>query len=254
MEKKSRRKCCGRLAHSIKEKFDSAAGKTTHSSYKCKCPWICWRMVSHELKNNNQLYHLFSVESVVAPRSLRLALLFLSVLTELAISAFFHDLSPSDESSSFDSETLTENFWVGLYSVVLTLVLMSLVGLALRIPSKWLKQLTSAASSRSVVPFPSFNKKLKIRLGLAFVVWFLLSGFLCLYLMGFCEIASGMKEEEWMTSSLISIAIDMSAFEVLPALLFASLGLLIVFCKMKWVMCGVVILETYRAVRNVVSL
>ena len=77
---------------------------------------------------------------------------------------------------------------------------------------------------------------------------------MCLYLIGFSYLASGEREEEWLTSSLISITIDMSAFEVVPAFLFALLGLFVVFCKMRCLMCGVVILEAYRAVRNVVSL
>ena len=199
-------------------------------------------MISTELKNNNQLYHLFCVDSVVTPRSLRLALLYLSILSEIAISALFHDLSPSDDSSAFDSESLTENFWVGLYSVVITLILMSLIGLTLRFPPKWSQELVTFSTSKSMNSFRSFEKRLGVRLAVAFTCWFFLSCLLCLYLVGFGEIANQPSKEEWLTSSLISLSIDMSAFEVLPAFLFACLGWLVVFCKMKCLMCGVVLL------------
>ena len=60
--------------------------------------------------------------------------------------------------------------------------------------------------------FSLMKKKLRVRLTLAFIFFFLLSGFFCLYLMGFSELANRKSEEDWLMSSFISIGIDMTAF------------------------------------------
>lgn len=74
------------------------------------------------------------------PRSLRLAVLYLGVLLEIAVCAFFFDLNEEPQSSSF-LDKLIENFWVSLYSVLLTAPLLLLVGLSHSLPHKWRKKL-----------------------------------------------------------------------------------------------------------------
>ena len=65
------------------------------------------------------------------PRTLRLLFFFLGLIVDLAICALFYDLSEDEEetSSVFSAETLSENFWVGLYTVLFSLPLMLCVSL-----------------------------------------------------------------------------------------------------------------------------
>ena len=90
---------------------------------------------------------------------------------------------------------------------------MSLVGLTLRFPVKWKRELETSSRSGSLrATFVSLKKKLRVRLAVAFVFFFLLSGFLSLFLVGFSQLASRESEEAWLVSSFISIGLDMTLF------------------------------------------
>ena len=55
-----------------------------------------------------------------------------------------------------------------------------------------------------------YRKKQRARIALTFALLFLLSCLLCLFIIGFSEVAHNL--EDWLISSFISIFIDMSAF------------------------------------------
>ena len=63
----------------------------------------------NELVTNNQIYNMFAINSRLVPRTLRLLFFFLGIIVELAICAFFYDLSSEEEaeSSAFALETLS---------------------------------------------------------------------------------------------------------------------------------------------------
>ena len=86
------------------------------------------------------------------------------------------------------------------------------------------------------------------------VLFALLSCFLCLYLIAFAHMASASMSKDWLVSSFISLAIDLVAFEAIPAFSVAVLGVLYFGCKWKCFMCLIMSIEGYRFVRNFVDL
>ena len=67
-------------------------------------------------------------------RCIRLSVVFFGVLTNIALCALFFNLEPIEDTFKF-WEKLDENFWVGLYSVLLSLPFSVLLVLSFRIPS-----------------------------------------------------------------------------------------------------------------------
>ncbi len=68
------------------------------------------------------------VTSALTPRSTHLLLLQLGVLLDFGLCAFFFDLE-SPAPSPFSLSALIGNFWVGLYSAIISLLPMSVVSL-----------------------------------------------------------------------------------------------------------------------------
>ena len=93
-----------------------------------------------------------------------------------------------------------------------------------------------------------------MRVCFGMVLFALLSCFLCLYLIAFACIASPSMNRDWLVSSLLSLAIDLVLFEVLAAVSVAFFGVLCLSCKMKCLLCFLVLIEGYRFVRNFVDL
>lgn len=102
------------------------------------------------MSSHNQIYQLFFGQSLFLSRSLRLLFLFLGLHLEFALCAFFFDLKEeegaSEEQSLFSYSSLVSNFWVGLYSILLTTPLMLLVSVCFRMNSKHTQTLASINS------------------------------------------------------------------------------------------------------------
>ena len=63
-----------------------------------------------------------------------LSFFFLGILLEICLNALFHNLQEEQADSSespFAYESMVENLWVGFYSVLITLVIMSILSLGL---------------------------------------------------------------------------------------------------------------------------
>ena len=58
---------------------------------------------------------------------------------------------------------------------------------------------------------------------------------------------------DWLVSSSVSIVIDLIAFEILPALFVAHIGLLYLGCKLRCFLWILVAIECYRFLRNFVD-
>ena len=71
--------------------------------------------------------------------------------------------------------------------------------------------------------------------------------------MAFGHVVSLRMQQEWVTSSGASLAIDLVAFEIAPALFFGSLALLILMCDCKCCLCSLVFLDLYRVFRNLAA-
>ena len=85
------------------------------------------------------------------------------------------------------------------------------------------------------------------------VLFALLSCFLCLYLICFAHIATASMSRDWLVSSLLSLVIDLVAFEALAAVSVAILGVLYLVCKVKCLLCLLGSIEGYRVIRSLVD-
>ena len=85
------------------------------------------------------------------------------------------------------------------------------------------------------------NQKCKIVIG--FVLVSLLVYFFLIYIICFCHIASKQMEQDWATSSAISISMDLVAMEILPAILVGGFGTIENKCRgrcgVMWLIVGV---------------
>ena len=85
------------------------------------------------------------------------------------------------------------------------------------------------------------------------VLFWAVSCFCFLYIIAFCEMATPSAQEEWLTSSALSIVVDLVFFEVLPALVVSGVGVVSLGCKWK---CGfflIFVIEGYRAICSFVG-
>ena len=129
-----------------------------------------------------------------------------------------------------------------------------LLALSFRTPSK-LKSKADEASS--VKEFNSILKearrKTRCRIGLGISLFVVISCFCCLYLIAFAHVANSQMSRDWLVSSSISILIDLIAFEFLPAIVVAHIGLLYFACKLKCLLWILTAIEGYRFLRNFVD-
>ena len=86
------------------------------------------------------------------------------------------------------------------------------------------------------------------------VLFAALSCFLCLYLIAFAHLASPSMSRDWLVSSLLSLVIDLVVFEAVAAMSVALFGVLYLGCKMKCLLCVLVLVEGYHFVRNFADL
>ena len=109
-----------------------------------------------------------------------------------------------------------------------------LLALSFRTPSK-LKSKADEASS--VKEFNSILKQARRKsrscIGLGISLFVVVSCFCCLYLIAFAHVANSQMSRDWLVSSSISIIIDLVAFELLPAIAVANIGLLYFGCKLR---------------------
>ena len=210
-------------------------------------------MAKREIGEKNMVLSLCGKTSPLYSRCVRLSVLLLGVLTDVAMCALFFNLEPIEDSFQF-WESLVENVWVGLYSVLLSVPPMVVVVLAFRIPSSVTR---SFEESTSLAQLESEYKRHSSRLSchkcLGFTLFFLLSCVLCLYLVAFGHVVSITLQKNWVQSSGASLAIDLVAFELMPALFFGAVGLLIFVCDCKCCLCALVSLDLYRVFRNVAA-
>ena len=89
-------------------------------------------------------------------------------------------------------------------------------------------------------------RKLSILLSFTFLSLFLWS-----FLIGFCDLAGKQIQEEWLKSGMLSVFIEMVAFEFIPALAVGALGSMLHRCKTSKLFCFILAIESYRALRNV---
>ncbi len=102
---------------------------------------------------------------------------------------------------------------MGLYAILLALPLLSLVSLCFRVTSRRKASLLFASQHAHLEhAYLQFQKRQRVHSILALVAFTLVSLFLCLYLMGFCTMANAAAQRDWLTSSGISLALDMALF------------------------------------------
>lgn len=77
----------------VRSTLSSIYQKTQEKKRRCKCCAFCLQVGKYEIRTNNQIYNLFSLTSLLLPRLVRVVFLFLVIIIEFAVNAFFFDLS-----------------------------------------------------------------------------------------------------------------------------------------------------------------
>ena len=200
------------------------------------------------------LVTLVSQTSPLYPRCLRLSLFWLGLLADLACSALFFNLQGED-TPLFESfwATLLENMWVALYSSLLASFTLLLPALALRVPTRLFSSLdltTLHSDSEKALALQRIRKKLCCYRAVGLACFGLLSGLLGLYLLAFCQVASGDTALAWLSTSLLSIFCDLFVLELLAVFLYGGILTLSVLGECPCCLCLVVTLSFYRVMRN----
>ncbi len=215
---------------------------------------MCCRVAKKELASKNLVCNLCSTTSMVYPRCMRLCVLLLALLTEVVLCALFFNVDPEETESLLFWENLVENVWVGIFSALLSIPPTLVVVLAFRVPSRVLLAFERTTSLKQLQEqYSQHRSRLNCSLCTGYSLFALISLVFCTYLLAFGHIVTATLQENWMTSSGASVAVDLVAFEVLPALFFGRVGVLILSCDCKCCLCSLVFLEVYRSFRNVVG-
>ena len=211
-------------------------------------------MAKREVNDKNMMVGLCSKTNPLYSRCVRLSVLLLGVLTDIAMCALFFNMEPVEEVSFQFWDGLVENVWVAIYSVLLSLPFILFVVLSYRIPSFILRSFRETTSVRQLEHvYRSHSKRIQCHKCLGFFFFFLFSCFLSLYLISFGHVVTMNLQKNWVQSSGTSLAIDLVAFEIVPALFFGCVGLLIFVCDCKCCMCALVSLDLYRVFRNIAA-
>ena len=183
--------------------------------------------------------------------SLKLALFFLAILCQFALNALFYHLNPFEED---DKSFSPDGFLFGLYSFLIVMVPLFLLGLAFSVSSFYNKLRQSHNAIETKMIYNGIKKQLFIKSIIGYVSFGIISGFLLLYLICFNHVASDGMTRDWVRSSFITLALDLLILEILPPLMFAILGLMFVRCgARKPVLYLVLALEVYRFHRNAIE-
>ena len=217
------------------------------------CCCVCCGMAKREVKEKNMMVGLCTKTSPLYSRCVRLSVVFLGVLTDITMCALFFNLEPIEDSFQFWSN-LAENVWVGLYSAILSLPFVLISVLSFHIPSSIIRSFQETTSLKQLrIVYGNQAHRLQCHACIGFTFFFLLSSFLCLYLIAFGNVISIALQKNWVQSSGASLVIDMIAFEMIPALVFGLAGLLIFLCDCKCCLCPLVSVEVYRVFRNIAA-
>ena len=197
------------------------------------------------------LVTLVSQTSPLYPRCLRLSLFWLGLLADLACSALFFNLQGEDTLFESFWATVLENMWVALYSSILATFTLLLPALALRVPTRLFSNLKALHSdSEKALALKRIRKKLCCYRAVGLACFGLLSGLLGLYLLAFCQVASGDTALAWLSTSLLSIFCDLFVLELLAVFLYGGILTLSVLGECPCCLCLVVTLSFYRVIRN----
>ena len=132
--KKLRRSTCRRILHkmevSVREEKEGCCGGC-----------LCCRSVKHELSSNNLLVNLFIKTSPLYSRCERLCVLYFGILLDISICALFFNLDPEEREDFRFWENLSENFWVGFYSVIISIPFLVVLSLGFHLSPKLLSRL-----------------------------------------------------------------------------------------------------------------
>ena len=103
------------------------------SERRCCCAFC--KLLKYEIVTNNHLYNIVKGNSFLILPSVKLAVIFLALLLEFSLNALFYDLS-SEEEKPLLWEGISENFWVAVYSVLIAIAPLLLIGLMFTPSSK----------------------------------------------------------------------------------------------------------------------
>lgn len=99
-----------------------------------------------EIRANNQVFNLAKGTSFLVFSYVGVSLFFLALLLEFTLNALYYSLDPKDDEAPLFWAVVIENFWVAVYSLILSLIPLFLIVLSFTPSSKMKKQLQEAKS------------------------------------------------------------------------------------------------------------
>ena len=184
---------CVKAKERVQTQLKEKAAIYTH---RCCC-CVCCGMAKGEIKEKNMMVGLCSNTSPLYSRTVRLSVVLLGVLTDISICALFFNLEPIEDSFQF-WDSLVENLWVSVYSVLLSLPFALLAVISFRIPSSVITSFEETTSLKELKRvYRAKSSRLRCQRCIGFTFFFLLSNFLCLYLVAFGHVVSMTLQKNW---------------------------------------------------------
>lgn len=149
---------------------------------------------------------------------------------------------------------MIENFWTGIYTALVGIVIMFPISLCFYTRKKEKKKIDFSLSiGKFILQFQKIKKTQRTKIALTLTFFLLFSAFCCLYMIGFCETASVQAQGDWLISSVMAVVIEMTLFELFPAFMVGVLAVMVFGCKAHRLLCLIICIEAYRALRNIVG-
>ncbi len=135
-------------------------------------------------------YNLAATTSSLSPRAVRLTLFYLGIMLDMAICALFFNLSDEEEEDSSFWDNVIANFWVALYTVIIAMPPMCIVGCFLGFSGKTRKKLKDASNINELTTIYRRHRcRIQCREACGFLWFVIISAFLSLYIIAFAHVA-----------------------------------------------------------------
>ena len=86
-------------------------------------------------------FNIVARHSVLESRKMRLSLLFLGLISDIAANALFFDLDTQGEEEGSFFEDFNQNFWIAVYSALITMIFLFVLGLLISFPQSYKKKI-----------------------------------------------------------------------------------------------------------------
>lgn len=150
-----------------------------------------------ELKENNMPYNLVTTTSTLSPRAVRLTLFYLGIMVDVALCALFFNLEEEEDDPPF-WDGIIQNFWVALYTILIAMPPLVLVGCLLGFGGKTKKMLQDANNVNELaLVYRKHRRRIRCREACGFISFVLITSFLAIYIISFAHVATPIMARDW---------------------------------------------------------